>query len=67
MPAQHENILKVSAWPFEGAEKIGNRYVEKGNKCLAEIIEERYNSNMYFPQAQVVSLIESLVYSFAYM
>lgn len=64
---QHENILKVAYSPFPGAERVGNKYAEKGSKSLAEIVEARYGSTMHFPQAQVVGLVESLVYSLRYL
>lgn len=64
---QHENILKVAYSPFPGSERVSNKYTEKGSKSLAEIVEGRYNSTMHFPQAQVVGLVESLVYSLRYL
>lgn len=64
---QHENILRVAYSPFPGAEQAGNKYSERGSKSLAEIVEARYNSAMHFPQAQVVGLVESLVYSLRYL
>lgn len=65
--AQHENIVRLSARQFGGAERAGQRWVEPTGKTLADIIEGRYNSSMYFPQGQVVQLLESLVYALAYM
>jgi hypothetical protein len=36
---------------------MGSKWVEKGGKCLADILEGRYNTTMHFPQPQVVALI----------
>ena len=57
MPPQHENILRVAGSPFAGAERAGSKYVERGSKSLAEIVEGRYGSTMHFPQSQVVGLV----------
>jgi hypothetical protein len=36
-------------------------------RCLDEIIETRFGTTMHFPEPQLVSLLEGLVYSLAYL
>lgn len=45
----------------------GRLYEDLSGKCLDEIIESRYHTTMHFPEDQVVGLMESLVYSLAYL
>lgn len=64
---EHENLTVVSKIPLPGFAKSGDFFEEPRGKCLDEIIESRYNTSMHFPENQVVGLLESLVYSLAYL
>lgn len=65
---EHENLTKVSKTHQAGFTPIrGSMYEDTSGKGLDEIIESRYNTAMHFPEDQVVTLLECLAYSLAYL
>jgi serine/threonine protein kinase len=67
---EHEGLLKLRTVPFRNSMQVSTSpclFMEKADISLASLLEDRYNSTKLFTEEDLINLLESTLYTLAYL
>lgn len=69
-PIEHEGLLRLRTVPFKNSVQVSTSpclFMEKADITLAGLLEDRYNTTKLFTEEDLTNLLESVLYTLAYL